>query len=400
MKILYAVSSIGLGHVARSRALAEALRRLKPGITIEFLAPPPANKYLEAWGWRTHPVSSRLDPISPIVDEFYEKTGKGLINLRMALREHRVARRNAELVDQHIDYDNYDVAVLDESWELLESRTFMKSRVPKIYLADFLAYPYKPSYLAVALAVNRFLKRRLEKMHLCLFAGFPEKLAGRWFPLLGERLEEWSRGRIRAVGLLPPMLPDELMSRGSARRNLGLEAGSFAILASLGGTRAGHEILEIASRGAARLAEKLGGRVSVVVAPGASLKNPLPSGGELDMVILEGSRRFELPRLLRAFDASVSPAGLTTIASLAAAGVPGILVPLPSHFEQEENARLAVERWGWLMGARLRQLSPERVAEAVVEVSKSRPKRGDQGLFHNLEEAARLVLLLVEAGPT
>ncbi len=400
MRILYAVSSIGLGHVARSRALAEALKRLKPGITVEFLAPPPANRYLEAWGWKPHPVSGSLEPISPIVDEFYERTGKGLINLRMALKEHEVARRNAELVDQYIDYDSYDAAVLDESWELLESEAFMESGVLKIYLADFLAYPYRPSYLAVALAVNRFLKRRLEKMHLCLFAGFPEKLEGRWFPLLGESLERWSRGRVRVVGPLPPVLPDELVTRINARRRLGLGVDDLAILASLGGTRAGHEILGITFRGAERLAEKLGGSVSMVVAPGASLERVPVRGGKVDTVILEGSRRFELSRLLRAFDASVSPAGLTTIAGLAAAGVPGILVPLPSHFEQEENARLAVKKWGWFRSARLSWLNPEWIADSIVEVSRSRPEEGDRGLFHNLKEAARIVLSSLEAGPT
>ncbi len=400
MRILYAVSSIGLGHVARSRALAEALRRLKPGVTVEFLAPPPANRYLEAWGWKPHPVSGRLEPISPIVDEFYEKTGKGLINLRMALKEHEVARRNARLVDRYVDYEDYDAVVLDESWELLESEVFMESGVLKIYLADFLAYPYKPSYLAVALAVNRFLKRRLEKMHLCLFAGFPEKLEGRWFPLLGESLEKWARSRVRVVGPLPPMLPDELAPRSDARKELGLGAEGPAILASLGGTRAGYEILGITFRGAERLAEKLGGRVSLVVAPGASLERVPARGGRVDTVVLEGPRRFELPRLLRAFDASVSPAGLTTIAGLAAAGVPGILVPLPAHFEQEENAGLAVKRWGWFRSARLRRLSPEWVAESIVEVSGSRPREGDRGLFHNLEEAARIVLSSVEEGPT
>lgn len=398
MRLLYAVSSVGLGHVARSRAIAEALKRINPSVTVDFLAPPPTNTYLEAWGWKPHPVSTMLEPLSPIVEEFYEKTGRARISLRMALREHKVVLRNARLVEEQMDFEFYDGAVLDESWELLESPKLLKSSITKIHLADFLTYPYKPSHLPVALVVNRFLKRRLERMDLCIFVGFPEKLSGRWLPLFGEKLSDWARRKARIVGPVPPILREELLPRHKARSMLGIDEASFTLLVSLGGTKAGREIIGLALRGAAELSKRLGEKIIVVLAPGASLEPHVARMECVRTIILRGLQRYVVPRLLKAFDSSVTLAGLTTITGLAAAGVPGVLVPLPGHFEQEENAALAVKRWRLFRRLRPQDLNPAKLASYIIEASRSKPSQVSDGLFNNLEEAAAAISEALKQG--
>jgi TAP-like protein len=55
---LYVSSPIGLGHVRRDVAIADALRQLHPDLEIEWLAQHPVTEVLEARGERIHPASA------------------------------------------------------------------------------------------------------------------------------------------------------------------------------------------------------------------------------------------------------------------------------------------------------------------------------------------------------
>jgi pimeloyl-ACP methyl ester carboxylesterase len=59
-RALYISSPIGLGHARRDQAIAEELRRLRPGLQIDWLAQHPVTAFLEAKGERIHPASAEL----------------------------------------------------------------------------------------------------------------------------------------------------------------------------------------------------------------------------------------------------------------------------------------------------------------------------------------------------
>ena len=343
-RVLVAVSSIGYGHVARSRALARLLQNR--GHSVEILAPPPTDGYVRAWGAPLAPVSGKLEPISPIVERWYEATGRGLIGLRMALEEQKIAQRNARVVEEALDFDGYDLVLADESWELLESPRFLSSSTTRVYMADFLHYsPTGVSSLAAALAVNRYLKRRLERFHAILHVGLedPRGEGQKWMILWGPRVGDWAREKgVEWIGPLPALLESEALSREEARLvlsdSLGLGPEDMDrpwLLAALGGTRAGYrELLEILSRSPI-------GDALVFLATGSLPGNARRRLVGTRLVELPIGQRPLLPRFLRAFDASIAPAGLTTLTTHAALGLPTLAFPLPGHFEQERNARLA-----------------------------------------------------------
>ncbi len=343
-RILMAVSSIGYGHVARSRALAKLLQTR--GHSVEILAPPPADGYVRAWGAPLAPVSEKLEPLSPIVERWYQATGKGLIGLRMALEEQRIAQWNARVVEEVIDFECYDLVLADESWELLESHRFLSSSTTRVYMADFLHYtPTGLSSVPAALAVNRYLKKRLEKFHTILHVGLedPRREKQRWMVLWGPRVGDWAREMgVEWIGPLPALLESEAIPREEARLILSGALGLGTedvdrpwILAALGGTRAGYrELLEILSRSSL-------GDALVFLATGTLPENAEDRLVGTRVVKLSDNHRPLLPRFLRAFDASIAPAGLTTLTTHAALGLPTLAFPLPGHFEQERNARLA-----------------------------------------------------------
>lgn len=59
-RALYVSSPIGLGHARRDVAIARELRRLVPGLEIDWLAQHPVTQVLESEGERIHPASARL----------------------------------------------------------------------------------------------------------------------------------------------------------------------------------------------------------------------------------------------------------------------------------------------------------------------------------------------------
>ena len=389
LRVLYMVSSIGLGHIARSRSIAEALRLR--GASVEFVAPPPTFEYLEAWGWRYHPVSRELEPIAPVVNKHYIERDTGAITLGLALKEYRIAERNARRIADALDPGAYDGIVADESWELLASPWIRKPPTPLVLVTDFLVYePWKGSLLA-ALAFNRFMDKRLPLFDRIIFVGFEEKIPRESSMPSAIR---WILGRVRrglrvdAVGLVPPVLPHELMEPREARRILGLPEEGPLVLVSMGGTAGGYRIL---SRVAFVLKSAPGSPVAVF-APGATADLEAPRGAR----VIRGPLRYRLPALVRAFDAMISNAGLSTIALAAATGTPTVVIPLRRHFEQEENASLASRRWSFIHAA-----PPTPSNDEILElVSRALGSRGepDRSLYDNIYAVADSIIDAIAAG--
>src|ERR1700677_4316219 len=67
-RVLYISSPIGLGHAQRDVAIASELRKLHPGLQIDWLAQHPVTRVLEAHGERVHPASACLANESGHID--------------------------------------------------------------------------------------------------------------------------------------------------------------------------------------------------------------------------------------------------------------------------------------------------------------------------------------------
>ena len=69
MRILYGVSSVGLGHARRSLAIVDCLRKSGDDIEIDWISSQPVISFLEQKAERVLPVSKELKSLSSVMEE-------------------------------------------------------------------------------------------------------------------------------------------------------------------------------------------------------------------------------------------------------------------------------------------------------------------------------------------
>ena len=378
-RILIAVSSIGLGHAARARVYGSLLEAR--GHRVEYYAPEPALSYLQAWGRRVIEESRRSPSLSVFLEEHWSRTGRALIGLRASLREHKAALEAGMNLLRAGVFDRYDLVIAEESWEVISVAEHITTR--KAWISDFIAYkPVGIGSMPAAYAVNRFLLRRYRLFDALYYVGLtrPEDMNWRMLPL-GPRVSQVVREYFSMIGPIPSVLGRELLGRLEARRALALPGGKL-LLIQLGGTGAGVELIGRALEASAGI------RVTPVIVTGPRAHVRVPPHA----VVLGYEPR--LPAYYQAFDCAYTLAGLLTITGLARAGVPGILQPLPGHFEQEENAILASKRW------KLFSKAPDKLEllrKALAGACYEREGNGDGSLdasaYRLVDEVERLLAL-------
>ena len=369
-RILIAVSSIGLGHAARARVYGSILEAR--GHRVEYYAPEPALSYLKAWGARVIDESKGTPSLSVFLEEHWSRTGRALIGLRASLREHKAAVEAGMRLLKAGVFDRYDLVVAEESWEVISIAERVSVR--KAWISDFIAYkPVGLGSMPAAYAVNRFLLRRYRLFDALYYVGLasPEEMKWRMLPL-GPRVSQVARELFHVIGPIPPALGGELLGRAEARSDLGLPGGKL-LLVQLGGTSAGVDLVDRAMRASASIG------VTPIIATGPRARVRVPP-----QALLLGYEP-RLPEYYRAFDCAYTLAGLLTITGLARAGVPGVLQPLPGHFEQEENAILASRKWSLFTRA---PGSPEHLRDALVNACNRGTGEGDDSLDSNAHKLA------------
>jgi UDP-N-acetylglucosamine--N-acetylmuramyl-(pentapeptide) pyrophosphoryl-undecaprenol N-acetylglucosamine transferase len=150
--------------------------------------------------------------------------------------------------------------------------------------------------------------------------------------------------------------------KADARAELGLAPGRTTLLV-LGGSQGAHAINGFLMGAAARLAK----RVQVVHAAGPADRPAVAQAyGAAGMKASVAGFFDEMDTAYAAADLAVSRAGALSIAELACAGVPAVLVPYPSARDdhQRANARAAAEQ-GWAVMADEPLLDPGGLASRV-----------------------------------
>jgi predicted glycosyltransferase len=203
--------------------------------------------------------------------------------------------------------------------------------------------------------------------NVCLFVGEPDDAAeGR----LGLGLPD--RGRHAAahyefVGYVVPRDPAELADREQVRARLGYDARAL-VVASIGGTAIGRELLELCAQAQPLIRRELpAARMVLVCGPDldpSTMARDIAEAGDEGIEV-----RGFVPDLYEHFaacDVAVVQGGGTSTIELTALRRPFIYFPLEGHFEQEHDvaARLARQHAGVRMTRS--RTTPESLAAAVV----------------------------------
>ena len=392
MRALFLPSHVGLGHVARDAAIARELRRLVPGLRVEWCSAEPVESFLHAIGEPLASGCGGLESFSTVIEDLYEGRLRGLRGLGERLG---ILRRNWERVEPLVLGGGYDLVFADEFWELVYAAP-PEAKRRAVFGTDLVYMPYaswSPLAVIVALVLNRYFRSALTGFRRLIYLNDPGVVEGRrWLLVAGGRVEDWLRRHALVAGLATSYLPGELPGRGEARRELGVAEDELLVAATVGGTSArSRRLLDCAARAAplldreARRRGLSGARLLAVTGPRTDWEPPRGLEGLVEKRGLEPG----LHRLYAAADAFVTRAGRTTTADLLCAGVPAVLVPIEGHLEQLDIARHMERRHGYPV-LREKRCSPRRLATKLAEALARRPQ-APRGLCLGTPRAARLL---------
>jgi pimeloyl-ACP methyl ester carboxylesterase/predicted glycosyltransferase len=369
-RALFVSSPIGLGHARRDLALARELRRLVPGLEIDWLAQPPVTRLLESTEERIHPASAELAGENAHISA---EAGEHELHVFEAFRRmDEILLANFMLFDEVAAEGRYDLWIGDEAWELdhyLHENPERK-RAAYVWLTDFVGWvPLPENGEREPLLTADYNAEMLEHVaryprvrDLALFFGDQEDVAPVGFGPGLPAVRDWMAAHYDFVGY-ETGLAEGGIDRNAARARLGWGPDERVCVVSVGGSGCGAQLLAKAVAAAAPLRRLVPGMRMVCVC-----------GPSIDPGSLEPAEGVELlghiddmPALLAAGDVALVQGGLATTMELVAAGRPFVAVPLARHFEQRVHVRHRLDRLGATRWIEYRDAGPEALAAAVAE---------------------------------
>ena len=369
-RVLYLSSPIGLGHVRRDLAIADALRKERPEVEVEWLTQSPVTDFLEQRGEKVHPASSYLASESTHIES---ESGEHDLHAFQAIRRmDEVLVANFMVFDDLVSRESFDLWVGDEAWDLdhfLHENPELK-RAPFVWMTDFVGWMpmvdggEREAFLSadynaeMVEHVARFPSLR----DLSVFVGDPADVVD--LPL-GPNLpnvREWTKEHFEFAGYVMGQRPDPL-ERTALRARLGYADSDVVCLVSVGGSGVGTHLLRrvVASYDEARR------RIP-------NLRMVVVTGPRIDPASIAAPAGVEVHGFLpdldlhhAACDIAVVQGGLSTTMELTASGRPFLYFPLGHHFEQQVHVRHRLERHGAGRCMDYRGADPSRIAGALVE---------------------------------
>ena len=368
-RVLYLSSPIGLGHARRDIAIARALRDLRPGIAIDWLAQHPVTRMLDAAGERIHPASRLLASESAHIES---ESGEHDLHCFEALRRmDEVLLANFMVFHEAATEGAYDLVIGDESWDVdhfLHENPEIK-RYAYAWLTDFVGFlPMPDGSPREALVSADYNAEMIEHIaryprirDRAVFVGNPDDIvADRFGPDL-PLIREWTMEHYAFSGYVSGFDEAAVGDRTALRAELGYGPDEKVCVVTVGGSGVGGHLLRRVIAGYPEAARRVSGLHMVVVAGPRIDVSSLPSADGLDVHPFVP----DLYRHLAAADLSIVQGGLTTCMELTAAGRPFLYIPLRHHFEQNFHVAHRLSQYG--AGRRLDydELSPEALAEAI-----------------------------------
>jgi predicted glycosyltransferase len=227
---------------------------------------------------------------------------------------------------------------------------------------------------------------------LSLFVGNPIDVVPDLFGADLPTIRSWTEAHYAFPGYLQYFDPAAYSNTQALRERFGFEPGEPVVVAAIGGTGVGRELLNRIIQAAPAARQAVPGLRIVVVAGPRVDPAALPKASGVDV-------RGYVPDLfehLAACDLALVQGGLTTTMELVATGRPFLYFPLRSHFEQQRHVPHRLANYGVNDGARLDfddcvpDLLAARIAESLRQAPEYRPIETD-GVNRAAEMIAKLL---------
>jgi pimeloyl-ACP methyl ester carboxylesterase/predicted glycosyltransferase len=369
-RVLYLSSPIGLGHVRRDLAIANALREERPDLEVQWLTQSPVAEFLEKEGETVHPASAFLTSES---GHFESESGEHDLHAFQAIRRmDEILVNNFMVFDDLVSRESFDLWVGDEAWDLdhfLHENPELK-RTPFAWMTDFVGWVpmadggEREAFLAADYNAEmvEHVARYPSLRDRSVFVGDPADVVD--LPL-GPNLpgvREWTLEHFDFTGYVMGQRPDPA-ERAATRHRLGYAQDEVVCLVSVGGSGVGTHLLRrvVASYDEARR------RIP-------NLRMVAVTGPRIDPASLQAPAGVEVHGFLpdldlhhAACDIAVVQGGLSTTMELTASARPFLYFPLGHHFEQQIHVRHRLERHGAGRHMDYADADPTRIADALIE---------------------------------
>ncbi|MCK9823069.1 alpha/beta fold hydrolase [Nocardioides cavernae] len=368
-RVLYLSSPIGLGHVRRDLAVADAMRELRPDLEVQWLTQSPVAEFLEERGESVHPASRLLASES---GHFEAEAGEHDLHAFDAVRRmDEVLVNNFMVFDDLVERESFDLWVGDEAWDLdhfLHEHPSLK-RAPFVWMTDFVGWVPMPdggereAFLTADYNAEmvEHVSRYPALRDRSVFVGDPEDVVDLPFGPDLPTARAWTEEHFDFAGYVMGERPDPAQ-RDELRERLGYGPDEVVCLVSVGGSGVGHHLLRrVAAAHGPASARIPGLRMVVVTGPRIDREAlALPDGVEVHGFLPD------LDLHHAACDVAVVQGGLSTTMELTAARRPFVYVPLEHHFEQQVHVRHRLDRHRAGRALAYAETDPDRIAEELV----------------------------------
>jgi pimeloyl-ACP methyl ester carboxylesterase/predicted glycosyltransferase len=369
-RVLFLSSPIGLGHVRRDLAIADEVRRLRPGVEIDWLAQDPVTTALAAAGQTLHPASRWLVYESAHIAS--ESAGHDLHCFEALRRMDEILVANFMVFQEVAEEGLYDLIVGDEAWDVdhfWHENPELK-RGGHVWLTDFVGFlPMPDGGTREALLTADYNAEMIEHVarfprirDRAIFVGDAADVIDESFGPDLPRIRDWTTEHFAFSGYITGFTPPSPDQAAAWRTALGFDEHEQVCVVAVGGSGVGRALIEKA------------------IAAFPAAKDALP---QLRMVVVTGPRISpgtlpdhpglevhgyvpHLYRHLSVCDLAIVQGGLTSTMELTAAKRPFLSFPLSRHFEQQYHVRHRLDQYGAGRCMDYATTSPEDLAQAIV----------------------------------
>ncbi len=370
-RVLYVSSPIGLGHARRDLAIADELRKLRPGLEVHWLAQHPVTELLRRRSELIHPASALLASESGHIEG--EAAEHDLHAFQAVRTMDEILISNFMVFAELTENEPFDLWVGDEGWDIdyfLYENPELK-RAPYVWMTDFIGWLPMPDGGAREQALTAdYNAEMIEQIarwpslrDRAVFVGNPADVVPHGFGDGLPGIRDWVERNYQFSGYVSGFDQAGFADRDALRAELGYPPDEKVCIVTVGGSGVGAALLRrvVAAYPAAR--RLVPGLRMIVVAGPRIDPGSLPSHDGLEV----HGYVHDLYRHLAACDLAVVQGGLTTTMELTASQRPFIYIPLRHHFEQNYHVRHRLDRYGAGRCLDYGQTEPEALARAIAD---------------------------------
>jgi pimeloyl-ACP methyl ester carboxylesterase/predicted glycosyltransferase len=368
-RVLYVSSPIGLGHARRDLAIADELRKLRPGVEVHWLAQHPVTELLRRRSELIHPASAFLASES---GHFEGEAAEHDLHAFQAVRSmDEILISNFMVFADLVEQEHFDLWVGDEAWDVdyfLHENPELK-RAPYAWMTDFVGWLPMPDggsrEQALTADYNAEMIEQIARFpslrDRAVFVGNPDDVVPADFGAGLPGIREWVEQHYQFSGYISGFDPAAFADAAAIRAELGYDPADKVCLVTVGGSGVGSDLLRRVTA-AFPAARQLVPELRMVVVTGPRIDpETIPGADGLEV----RGYVHDLYRHLAVCDLAVVQGGLTTTMELTASGRPFIYVPLRHHFEQNFHVRHRLGRYGAGYCLDYAQATPEVLAAAI-----------------------------------